>query len=84
MQMTIRLPDECSKSIEQLAKQMNLKKSDIARLAIREFIASHKQKSSTQPYTRVQHLLGIAESEVPDLGTNHRKHVIERIRKQRQ
>ena len=81
MQLTIRLPDEYFESMEKLAKEMGLKRSDIARLAIREFIANYTDVKQQPPYQRVKHLLGVAESGVSDLGQNHRNHIIDRIRK---
>ena len=76
--LTIRISDEHFESIERLAKDRGLKRSDIARLAIREFIANHSHRHNQQnqkkpPYERVKHLLGVAESGVSDLGKNRRR-----------
>ncbi len=79
MQMTIRISDEEVSKIEHIALKMGLKKSDITRMAIRSFIDKY-EKNETKPYAKVQSLLGIAESGIPDLGQNHRKHLIEKIR----
>jgi hypothetical protein len=79
MQLTIRLPDEYGLHIERLVREMGLKKSDVARLAIKEFIASHPSKSE-YPFSKVKSLIGVAESGISDLGQNHRKYLVERIR----
>ena len=47
MQLTIRMPDEYGEKIAALARKMGLKKSDIARLALKQFIEENlgeKQK----------------------------------------
>ncbi len=60
---------------------MGLKKSDIARLALRKFIDENITKEQTTPYSKVKHLLGKAESGIKDLGQNHRKYLIEKIKR---
>ena len=79
MQLTIRLPDEHVSKIEQIATKMGLKKSDITRMAIKKFIDTYEE-TDTEPYKKVQSLLGIADSGVPDLGQNHRKYLLEKIK----
>jgi len=83
MQLTIRMPDEYKEKIEQLSGHMGLKKSDIARLALRRFIDEHFEPDQKNPFQKVKHLLGTAESGVKDLGQNHRKHLIDKIKKSR-
>lgn len=80
MQLTIRMPDEQMSRIEHIAKKMGLKKSDITRMAIKKFIEDIAEEKEIKPYTRVKHLLGVAESGVPDLGQRHRYHLIKKIR----
>ncbi len=79
MQLTIRLPDEQMNRINQIAKQMGLKKSDITRIALKQFIDQHSE-TTEKPFVKVKHLLGIAESGVSDLGQRHREHLLKRIR----
>lgn len=81
MQLTIRMDDEYKGKIEMLAKEMGLKKSDIARLALKRFIEENIGNEQASPYQRVKHLLGTAESRIQDLGQRHREYVIEKIRK---
>ena len=81
MQLTIRMNDEYKGKIEMLAKEMGLKKSDIARLALKRFIEENIDNEQASPYQRVKHLLGTAESGIRDLGQRHREYVIEKIRK---
>jgi hypothetical protein len=79
MQMTIRIPGKGVSKIEHIALKIGLKKSDITRMAIRNFIDKYED-SETKPYTKVKSLLGITESGTPDLGQNHRKYLIEKIK----
>ena len=80
-QITIRMsPDDLSK-IEEIAKQAGLRKSDVTRLAIRRFIDELADEAETKIYDRAKRLIGVAESGLPDLGLNHRRYLMERIRK---
>jgi hypothetical protein len=81
MQLTIRMPEEYKERIEILAERMGLKKSDIARLALKEFIEENTATDGQSPYEKVKHLLGTAESGIKDLGQRHREHLIKKIRK---
>jgi antitoxin component of RelBE/YafQ-DinJ toxin-antitoxin module len=81
MQLTIRLPQEYKEKIEILAERMGLKKSDIARLALKDFIDENLLADDRAPYDKVKHLVGTAESGVKDLGQRHREHLIKKIRK---
>lgn len=80
MQLTIRMPEEYNEKIEILAEKMGLKKSDIARLALKAFIEENLTDSGKAPYDKVKHLLGIAESGMKDLGQRHREYVFKIIR----
>lgn len=81
MQLTIRMPDEYRVKIEMLAEEMGLKKSDIARLALKRFIEESMDNEQASPFQKVKHLLGTAESGIKDLGQRHREHIIGKIRK---
>ena len=74
MQLTIRVSDEKMAQIEWVAKQMGLKKTDITRMAINQFLEDYAGDTEKKPYERVKHLLGKAQSGVPDLGKRHRHH----------
>jgi len=79
MQLTIRMPEEHYRRIEQLAQQMGLKKSDIARMAIKKYISENELREEASPYEKARHLIGLAESGINDLGKNHRRHMINKI-----
>jgi len=79
MQLTIRMPDNQMSRIENIAKKLGLKKSDVTRMAIKKFIEEYND-STVKPFAKVKHLLGIAESGVPDLGQRHRHHLLKKIK----
>lgn len=80
MQLTIRMPDEHMSRIEHIAREMGLKKSDVTRIAIRKFIEEFGKETEERPFAKVQHLLGVAESGVSDLGQSHRDHLTKKIK----
>ena len=80
MQLTIRIPDEYSSRIDKLTKKLGLKKSDIARLALKEFLDENSAEEKKKPFDKIKHLLGTAESNIEDLGQRHRDYLIQRIK----
>jgi hypothetical protein len=60
---------------------MGLKRSDIVRIAIKQFIEERLPADHKKPYEKVSSLLGSAESDVNDLGLRHREHIIKKIKK---
>jgi metal-responsive CopG/Arc/MetJ family transcriptional regulator len=83
-QITIRMTEKDLNRIEHIAKSAGLKKSDITRMAIRKFVDEYKPEDGTPIYDKVKHLVGVVESGIPDLGLNHRNHMIKKIKKANQ
>lgn len=79
-QITIRMPQEYFSKIEQIAKSSGLRKSDITRMAIRKFIEEYSGEREADLYRKATHLIGVVESGKPDLGQNHRKYLLEKIK----
>jgi metal-responsive CopG/Arc/MetJ family transcriptional regulator len=79
-QITIRVPNEYLSRIEQIAKSTGLKKSDITRLAIIKFIEEHDDEKDTNLYSKSKSIIGVVESGISDLGQNHRKYLIKKIK----
>ena len=79
MQLTIRMPDEQMGKIEHIAKKLGLKKSDVTRMAINKFLEEYNN-STMKPFDKVKHLLGVAESDVSDLGQRHREYLLKKIK----
>lgn len=81
MQLTIRTSDEVDLKIKQIAKNMGLKKSDVARMALKKFTDEYlSETKSERPYEKVKHLIGVAESGKKDLGQAHREHIINKLK----
>ena len=77
-QLTLRLPGSLTEKLDRSAKRLKRKRSDVVRLALEQFLDT---EPDTRPIERVRDLLGSVESGVPDLGQNHREHLIRRLRR---
>ena len=75
-QLTVRLPQDLSETLEEAASRMHRKRAEIVRMALRSYLG---HDSETKPATRVLGLLGSLESGLPDLATDHRRHVLESL-----
>jgi hypothetical protein len=86
MQMTIRMPEEYKARIEELSSRTGLKKSDIARLAIKKYLEDFFDAldQEDRPFDRCKDLIGVVGSGIPDLGTNHRRHLLSRIQEKKE
>ncbi len=80
-QLTIRLPGELHQVLRKEARNLRLNRSDIVRMAIRQYLNTSKQDFDDYPYTKISHLVGITNSEINDLGERHREHLLVRMRK---
>ncbi len=76
-QLTLRLPAELAEQLDRAAKRLRRKRSEIVRMAVEQFLSSQIE---TRPIEQVRDLLGRIESGVPDLGQQHREHLINRLR----
>ena len=83
-QFTIRVPDEYLAGIEKIATITGLKKSDIARMAIKRYIEEYKAEKEKSNYGRAKDLIGVVASGISDLGKNHRNYMIQKIRGKKQ
>jgi len=82
MQITIRMPDEYASKIETLSRKMGIKRSDVIRIALKQFLEEGSAPGEYHsPYEKVSHLLGIVASDRNDLGQAHRRYLIDKIRK---
>ena len=77
-QLTLRLPGSLTEKLDRSAKRLKRKRSDVVRLALEQFLDTDPD---TRPIERVRDLLGSVKSGVPDLGQNHREHLIRRLRR---
>ena len=81
MQLTVRMPDEYGEKIAVLAKKIGLKRSDIACLALKQFVDENLDYNQSTHYQKVRHLLGSVECGIKDLGQRHRDYFSMKIRK---
>lgn len=81
MQLTVRMPDEYKDRLSELTKKMGLKRSDIVRMAVKQFVEENLRSDQRTPFEKVRNLLGTAESGINDLGQRHRDYLIKKIRK---
>jgi predicted DNA-binding protein len=79
-QLTIRMPEEYFLKIEQIAKSIGLKKSDVTRMAIRRFIEEYSVEEEADLYSKAKNLIGVAESGISDLGLNHREYLVKKLK----
>lgn len=80
-QLTIRLPEDLDQEINDAAKRLRLKRSDIVRLALEQYLREPHVQEEQAPYGKVKHLVGSVKSGIPDLGASHREHLVKRIRR---
>ena len=80
-QVTVRIPDELEQELSALAQRLRLKRSDVVRLALENFVAEFRSGAQQRPYDRVKDLVGSIASEIPDLGERHREHLLARFGK---
>jgi len=74
-QLTVRLPDDLSQSLETAARRMQRKPSEIVRLALQDFLGGAASRSG-RPADRVRRLIGSLESGLPDLATKERAYIL--------
>ena len=81
MQLTVRMPDEYTKKLNVLSKKMGLKRSDVVRLALKQFFDEHSVSIDQSPFEKVKNMLGVGQSGMKDLGQRHRHYLIQKIRR---
>lgn len=80
-QLTVRLPEDLDREVADAAKRLRLKRSDVVRLALEQFLREPRVREEQAPYGNVKHLVGAVQSGVPDLGSRHREHLVKRIKR---
>lgn len=77
-QLTVRLPADLTDDLESAARSLQRKKSEVVRMALRDYLGRSQEG---RPADRVRGLLGALESGVPDLAEDHRRYVLESLRR---
>jgi Arc/MetJ-type ribon-helix-helix transcriptional regulator len=78
-QVTVRLTDDLGRGLDDAVRRLKLRRSDIVRLALERFLG--EIGASGRPFDRVSDLIGSYESGIPDLGSDHRKHLLKRLKR---
>ena len=79
-QLTVRLPDDLSESLEEAALRMRRKRSQVVRMALEQFLHLRPDASAAR---RASDLLGSVETGVADLAERHREYVLESLQRGR-
>ncbi|MCB1035989.1 MAG: ribbon-helix-helix protein, CopG family [Acidobacteria bacterium] len=77
-QLTIRLPDEMDRALAAAAERLQRKRAEIVRSALSRFL---ELDTAGRPADRVRDLLGSVDSGVPDLAEDHRRYILESLRR---
>ena len=80
-QLSVRIPEELDEEIRRIARELRLKRSEVVRLALQRMVDEFGKEEGKRPFERVKHLVGSVRSGVPDLGTEHRKHIFRKFGK---
>lgn len=78
-QLTVRLPADLVVKVRERAKRMRLKRSDVVRMAVREFLEG--PEATDRPYERVKHLIGSIRSGAGNLSSQRREDLIQKMRR---
>ena len=78
-QVTVRIPEELKRALDEASRKMQRKSSEIVRMALREFLHETPGRR-TRPGDRVQGLIGSLESGVPHLAERHREYIVESLK----
>jgi hypothetical protein len=80
-QLTVRLPQDLSRELARVADRLQLKRADIVRMALAQYLREPGIAEDVAPYNKVKHLVGAIRSGISDLGTSHREHLVKRIKR---
>lgn len=78
-QVTVRLPEDLKRALDEASRAMHRKSSDVVRMALRAFLQGAAGPAA-RPAERVRGLLGSLESGVPALAERHREYVVESLK----
>jgi metal-responsive CopG/Arc/MetJ family transcriptional regulator len=81
MQLTVRVSEEYTQKLNLLSKRMGLKRSDVVRLALKQFLDENSGDTYQPPFQKVKSILGVVESGIKDLGQRHRHYLIHKMRR---
>jgi hypothetical protein len=78
-QVTVRIPEELKRALDEASRKMRRKRSEIVRMALSAFLESGPSPGDGPAY-RVRGLVGSLESGVPHLAERHREYIVESLK----
>lgn len=79
-QVTVRLPTELKRSLDEAARRMQRKSSEVVRIALQEYLEAHSD-ADRRPARRVHHLIGSVRTGLPDLAERQRERILESVKR---
>ena len=76
-QITVRIGDELKDALNEAARRMHRKPSEVVRMALVAYLSAGS--GDGRPADRVRHLLGKLDSGIPDLADRHREYILESL-----
>jgi metal-responsive CopG/Arc/MetJ family transcriptional regulator len=80
-QITFRLPKRLAASLDRIASQRGVQRSDLLREAAEKVVAEDERRASH--FENVKDLIGSIHSGISDLGSEHRRHLKQAFRRGR-
>jgi len=77
-QITVRMPESLRRALNERARQMQRRPSEIVRMALGEYL--RLDVKGKRPAARVRGLIGSLASDVADLAERHRDYILESLR----
>ena len=78
-QISVRVPEDLRRALEEAARRMNRKSGEIVRMALRQFLAIPAGPPD-RPAQRVRGLIGSLESGMLDLAEQHRDYILDSLK----
>ena len=78
-QVTVRIPQDLKRALDEASRRMQRKSSEIVRMALSAFLQETPGRKS-RPGDRVRGLVGSLESGVPHLAERHREYIVESLK----
>jgi metal-responsive CopG/Arc/MetJ family transcriptional regulator len=78
-QVTVRIPEDLKRALDDASRKMQRKSSEIVRMALRAFLQGASGQDGP-PADRVRGLVGSLESGVPHLAERHREYIIKSVK----
>ena len=82
-QVSLRLPGELLERVDEAAEQAGLSRTAYVRKALELLLEGAWAAEGQRPYDQVRDLAGVVCEGPPDLGAEHRRYLLERIRDRR-